>query len=74
VDLRDYSPTTRSLYWYLRWKNGPVTIHDVTLESGIPESSVYQAIKKAPHLFRHDPRDPRILQLDSRSNHDHNPH
>lgn len=50
-NLRDFTPNARALYWYLRARGGPVTVTQIELESGIPRSSIYEAVNRYPDTF-----------------------
>jgi hypothetical protein len=49
---RDLTPTARALFWYLMatgWK--PVEVRTACLQSGIPDKSLYEAIRRFPETF-----------------------
>jgi hypothetical protein len=53
-DLKKLKPNQLALYWYLKSTGQAQTIDEIITNSGLPRSSVYQAIKKNPEIFTKD--------------------
>jgi hypothetical protein len=65
MDLRRLTPNARALYWYFRACEGPQSAPDISRESGIPTSSVYEVAKLYPQLFTLAPGRAGVISLRS---------